>query len=349
MRHLFFVHSFATLHCALGAIKRLELKCGDCVFIPARDFQFPDLPKGAKTAVLTFRKKLNMGSWRNLLKAPKAIKLADLEIATAAQNSPFHAYIPHSYYQPIQLVISHQLCRGYSYIEEGVTSYFGIKEIDKAYPPNDFGRRARIFTKTFYRKRFPARYTFFHEGYHAAYGFSDDSFPRWERRVTLGAPEYLKYEGPLIQGAPPVLVFDALVERGLLSSSALAKGLRDYLSWMSSRNVVKLRYKLHPGQRMEDSIKVIKDVLNSPDTGLETIELPRDLSLEELFAREDCEVHVFNSAAGIYARIAGRTVYTINSFIAPYDEKYLESVKLLPVIYRPIIDPAESSHLRINH
>lgn len=342
MRHLFFVHSHATYHCALGVIKHLKLKGGDCVFIPARDFQFPPLPDGAQKVEFTYRGKLNMGSWRNLLKTPKNIRLADTEIALAAQGDSFHAYIPHSYYQPIHLVISHKLCKGFSYIEEGVTSYFGFREIDKAYPPNVFRKRSRAFTRLLYRHRFPAIYTFFHEGYSAAYGFSDDSFPRWKRRVTLGPPDYLKFDGPLLKNTPPVLVFDALVERGMISASALALGLMDYLHWLSRQGVPKLRYKLHPGQRMEDSIRVINEVLSAGYHGLEIIELPRELSLESLFSKEDCEVHVFNSAAGIYARIAGRAVFTVNSFVTPYDENYQRSIKLLPIFYKPIADSAKS-------
>lgn len=337
MYHLFSVHSFATLHCALGVIQKLGLDFRDCVFIAGRDFKFPSLPEGITISVLTYPSLLNLGSWSNLIKIAKTIHTADEEIRLLVSNKIFHVYLPHSYYQASHLLMTHQLCGGFSYIEEGVTSYYGISEINNAYPSNIFRRRGNVLTKYLYARRLPLHCSFFNQDYTAAYGFSEDSFPGWDRRVTLGPPSYLQANGELQEGVSPVLVFDAVVERGLTQLPALLSGLKDYLEWLSEKGIAELRFKLHPGQHSTPSGRAVKATLQQSTALVRCIELSRETELEFLFAKESCEVHVLNSAAGIYAKIAGREVFSINSFIEGYDPLYAKATSLLPSYYRKMI------------
>jgi hypothetical protein len=339
MRHLFFVHSFATYYCSLGIINHLELDGEDCVFVGGRDFQFPYVPEGSKVRDLAYRGILNLGSWRNLLKAISAIKLGDREIRDAAGNMPFHAYIPHSYYHPIHVVISHRLCDGYSYLEEGVTSYYEPGSIDALYPPNVFRKRSRAFTSLLYPGRFPKKYTFFHEGYCAAYGMTDASFPSWERRVVLTNSLFNKGEHLRAnQSSSPILVFDGVVELGMTSVEALVAGVSDFLVWLAKTGCGELRYKLHPSQLGTESENRLEDIFGEWGTKLKIHQLDRSASLEDLFAAEDCDVYVLNSAAAIYASAAGRWVGGINRFIGRHDSKYSSSVSKLPPAYLSLID-----------
>lgn len=340
MTHLFFVHSNATHRCALGVIQLKQLPGNDCVFVCARDFVCPGIPDEAVQSGSSFRDRVGgMGSVMEVLRSRDKTKAADSEITELAQNKPFHAYIPHSYYPPIQWALSHPLCQGFSYIEEGVTSYFAFGEIERAYPPRQPPLKAGVLCKLLYGKRLPKVYHFFQNGYSQAYGFSEKSFPGWPRRITLESPNYLAVSGNRVKSSAPILVFDAVVELGMVGVGALKQGVRDFLLKLFDTGVGHLRYKLHPGQG-EESLAALREVLDAMASRMKLQELGRAVSLEEIFGEEECDVYVLNSAAGIYAAQSGLRTFTINAFVLKYDPGYQDKLSQLPACYSHFVKPA---------
>jgi len=286
-----------------------------------------------------------MNSLMSVLKSFRLTKAADLEIEELAKNDSFHAYVPHSYFPPIQWTLSHPLCEGFSYIEEGVTSYFSVNEFDAAYPPRKPPRKAGIACKILYRDRLPDVYTFFQEGYSSVYGFFDSSFPAWPRRTTLGPSDYLSDPGNRATNSSPILIFDAMVELGMLTSIALERGLRDFLTELATTGIRHLRYKLHPGQ-YEESRAAVHSAFDSFGANLDLEELGASVSLEKVFSEEECKVYVFNSAAGLYAAQTGLKVFTINAFVSRYDPGYASKIDQLPAIYHQFVKPAPASQVQ---
>ncbi|MFC7338094.1 hypothetical protein ACFQY0_12950 [Haloferula chungangensis] len=338
MKHLFFVHSFASYHCALRVIDYEGLEGEDCVFVCARDFVCPNPPPNSVQTIARFRQTMGMLSLREVLRGIRSGKDADKEISKLAGANGFHAYIPHSYYAPIQWALSHPLCEGYSYIEEGLTSYYGLKEIAKAYPPRKPPYKAGVACRILFGKRTPKIFTFFQEGYTKVYGFFDTSFPSWKRRHTVGPPEHMARKRDRAKNQCPLLVFDTLVELGMCSADVLEKALSDFLEILVDSGVHELRYKLHPGQ-LEESRESVSRVFGAFSERVSFEELARSVSLEQIFHEEDCDVYVFNSAAGMYAAQAGQRVFTINELVSQYDPEYSEKVSRFPAIYHELVMP----------
>lgn len=343
MCHLFFVHSHATYHCALGVIRVNKLLGENCVFVTARDFVCPKIPEMASQKIATFRSAIGgMGSLMQVLRSRPVTQAADYEIQELARGELFHAYVPHSYYPPIQWALSHPLCNGYSYIEEGVTSYFSFEEFERAYPSRRPPRKAALAARLLYGSRLPSVYRFFQLDYRNVYGFTDVSFPSWDRKIVLGLNEITGPSRPKEKNVSPILVFDAMVESGMLKPEALEKGLIDFFKDLDRNGLKSIRYKYHPGQR-ESSKGAISRAIDKFSDAIEFENLPRETSLEDIFSSQECEVFVFNSASGIYASLVGTKVYSINSYVSRHDNSYKEQVALLPDSYSKIVmDPRMS-------
>lgn len=278
----------------------------------------------------------------HVLRSVGATRDADKEIHELARDKSFHAYIPHSYFPPIQWAISHPLCKGFSYIEEGVTSYFAFGEFDRAYPPRELPRKAALACRILYGKRLPRVFTFFQEGYDKVYGFFDSSFPSWERKVTIGPSGFIDSDQNRTKGDSPILVLDAMVELGMLTAKALEVGVVDFLDDLVNAGTHSLRFKLHPGQKEESKSALMRAMKKFSDK-IHFTEIARAVSLEEIFSKEDSEVFVFNSAAGLYASQAGLKVFSINEYVSRYDQAYAAEVGCLPEIYQRIVrDPSEA-------
>jgi hypothetical protein len=336
-KHLFLIHSFATYHCALGVIQHNSLDPLSCVMVTYRGFVCAELPAGVTVGALQTIGLPNLNSVRRIVAGRGQFIRQDGEIDHLTGKREFHCYVPHTYFDYAHLIVSHPRCRGFSFIEEGLTSYYRPDEIDGAYPRWRFTWRVRVLRLLLFAGRLPSEVGFFSAGYELAYGFCDESFPGWQRRVVLGT-DYL-FSARLLSGEsrPPLLVFDALVELGRTTVGALTQALASFLADCVRDRVSELHYKLHPSQREESSIAAIREVFNSLNGSIRLQPLAPSVCLEDLFAQFDLKVFVFNSASGLYAALAGREVVSLNPLLEHFDPAYVGSAGNLPSIYHTLV------------
>jgi len=336
MKHLFLVHSFATYRCALGVIAHESIEFSSCIFVTYRGFSCDELPEGIEVGELPSIGTPNLNSLRRLFEGKKNLSRRDAEVDALTLGETFHCYTPHTYFDFAHFIVSHPQCLGFSYIEEGLTSYYQLSEVDDAYEPWQFVRRVKFLRRLLFGKRLVPEIAFFREGYAKAYGFCDTSFPEWERKITIGIDQLF----PKLESAPcehpPLLVFDALVEWKRTSLSSFCRALKKFLDACVQDGITELQYKLHPGQDEQGSVLVIREMMQAYKN-IKVTELPASVCLEDLFESFRLKVFVFNSASGLYAALAGQCVYSLNPFVMCEDPTYGTTVDSLPSIYTSLV------------
>ncbi|BDS07634.1 hypothetical protein NT6N_26740 [Oceaniferula spumae] len=341
-RHLFLVHSFATYRCSLGVIEHQNLELESCIIVTDRGFTCSDLPKGISTGTISSLGSPNINSVKRVLKQRLGLSRRDREINELLGWHKFHCYIPHTYYDFAHLIVSHPKCTGFSYIEEGLTSYYKPGEIDKAYEPWSFESRVRLLRAIFYGSRLVNQVFFYSNNYKAVYGFCESSFPDWQNKVVLGVDKLFPRKSAQKLPHHPVLVFDALVELGRTSADSLCAALKQFLYDCKVNGVSELSFKLHPSQTKEQSISYVRSIL-LPCSFIKVQEMPQFVCLEDIFCDYALTVFIFNSASGVYAALSGNNVYSLNSYIEKEDREYSETLGRLPRVYNHLVKPYKSS------
>ncbi len=337
MKHVFLVHSFTTYHCALQVMEREGLAGNDCVFVLRRDFVPDPLPEGSRCGTLETMQHLAFDSFRQMRQSFSGLRQADRELSSLLGDDDFHAYVPHTYSLFEHLVITHSRCRGFSYIEEGLTSYYAPEEIGKAYAPRKTSARYHTARRWLFPKRLPAEIAFYRDGHVKAYGLTPQSFPSWPRREVLRLP--LENQSRRNEEHPPILVFDAFVELGMVEVEAVEAALKAFLAGIQGK-VPKLLYKFHPGQTERQTKGALRPVLRS-NTGVVCEELAGHACLEEIAARTRCDFYVFNSATGLYAALYGSRVFTLNDLVLKYSPGYARLVANLPAMFTEKVEAAK--------
>ena len=352
MNHLFQVHSSTTYHSALAVCRFKKLTWSDCFFVPIRGFVCSDLPEGASVVQLSARSGIVDLSLRTLRKNLYTLHKADKELEDLMKGERFEFYVPQTWHDTSHLTLSHKLCAGFSYLEEGWTSYYKFGGIERAYPTKERSLLAHTLRLLFFRNRLPSNLSFFHQGYRVAYGLTDMSFPHWEHRVVLGLPDSLKVLSDSGTETSPVLVFDALVELGKASIESVVYAVSKLLDRLVEANTSFLRYKFHGAQTDETSKSRLNELFESYETRIQIEELAAETVLEEMVSSENFIMYTFNSAAGLYASLAGRKVISINEFVLEADPAYEHEVKSLPDVFPSLIrnvsaetEATETSHL----
>lgn len=329
MKHLFLVHSFTTYHCALQVMEREGLRPEDCVFVLRRKFVPDNPPPGSRSGGLEMMQYPAFDSFRQMWQSLGRLRLADRELRDLVGGGDFHAYVPHTYSLFEHLVVTHTHCRGFSYIEEGLTSYYAPDEIGKAYAPRKASARYHTARRWLFPRRLPTEIGFYRGGYAKAYGLTPQSFPSWPRREVLRLP--FKGSGARDESHPPILVFDAFVELGMVEVDAVIAALKQFLPSLHGK-VRKLLYKFHPSQTEKKTKAVLRQVLQA-EAGVVSEEMTSGECLEEIAAGTKCDFYVFNSATGLYAALYGSRVFTLNNFVLKYSPGYARLVANLPSMF----------------
>jgi hypothetical protein len=253
------------------------------------------------------------------------------------EGEAFHCYVPHTYFDSYQLLATHSRCVGFSFIEEGLTSYYRPAEIERAYPTRTFSYRTSLLRRVFFGRRIGTRIPFFRGDFAMAYGFTDHSFPEWPRRASLGLEHLLGK--PLAErvSSPPVLVFDAVVELGLTSLEALLEALRAFCRFLVENGTSGFLFKFHPNQAAGGSVRAIEKVFREHNTRLDIVQMNDNLSLEDYFSRYSAEIYIFNSASGLYAALGGQRVISLNPLLQRIDSSYARATAALPEIFHTLI------------
>lgn len=129
--HLFYVHSNICFKICLEIINKYAIDNNDIIFISGRGFYREYLKETRWIEDGSFKD--CKPNW-SFLSSFLLCRSFDLTIKNSTSKRKFHAYIPQSTIPFVELLITHKLCSGYSYIEEGYGSYRSAEDIEKLYP-----------------------------------------------------------------------------------------------------------------------------------------------------------------------------------------------------------------------
>lgn len=325
-KHVFFVHSAITYLVACEVIALKQLPEEQLLFLTHRGFKVPQ-PK--------FKSHVFPYSWSpepfpfkiNFLKSWERVRQFDRFIDKLTHHSSYIIYLPHSSFRVLKLLISHPRCKGYAYLEEGLSSYNRIEQVNK--PP--YYGSVHPLDRLLNRNRIPDRF-FFNQHYEAVYGLHEEVFPDFEKRVVLQSREgrrmgfpadYEKRHALQQYDGAHILVLDAISVYGAVKREVHLYAFLKMLKTLEAAGIRQAYIKYHPAQiDMEESALFRKTAsLFSQTLGLTEIE--QEVSLEVV--AQTCTAVTFYvnlSSVGLYAAKAGQSVYSWAPYLMELDDEY---------------------------
>lgn len=321
MQHVFLVHSAITELVARRVIEHLGLERDEALLWRYRE---PAPPPAGDVRGVFYGPPLLTGGLRRIR---RRVRRMDDEMRERFGDS-FHLYVPQVQLPWIQVATGHPACKGYSYIEEGMASYYTADQLERKVPrqPPTFLDHLR------YRGRLIGG-GFFEPGHAAAYGMEAETFPSLDRRIVVGNV----FEGAPPEGVPQgldwVLAVDHLDRAEGISAEAVLHGLQEALAWLRAQGAGHVHVKLHPTQQAGEPAAKVQWVLDRAE--LDVRHLPTDLSLERLAASTpESRFVVGLSSVGLYAAMMGRRVVTNLKRVAEVSPAAWELYENFPESYR---------------
>lgn len=337
MKHVFFVHSHVTWLVSQGVIRHHEIATKDVLFVCSRGYE----PPFNEFERIQFPDRNWLQPWRPDKWADDKHDLGRF-VDQVSQQSDFCWYLPHTGFPFFTPLISHPRCQGFNLIEEGIGSYFTPRALTKslqratACMPGWKGWVYRFWYLLHPPKMADSRYLF-------AYGCTEEAFPGYARKIKVD-----------LVGTPPsarehigvVLVFDNLVEAGLVDEMSFGSCVDEALQILATQGEKTVHYKLHPGQYIDQRyLPGLHKRLNSNPYNIKLIELPADYCLELLATTGQPEFYVFTSSVGYYAAISGCRVFSIASLLAERNPRYRILLKTIPeIMSRRIVFISNNQH-----
>ncbi|MDX5423040.1 MAG: hypothetical protein LPK14_12355 [Hymenobacteraceae bacterium] len=215
-------------------------------------------------------------------------------------------------------------------------SYYIAEKVNTEICP---GGSATYFYKLLQYLNFKGRLSqqpfFFAEGYQAAYGVSDDSFPGFRNRTVLGNP--FQNDDPAHSIDGHILVLDALLEYGAVTKDAYEAAISKMFSFFEECEVKRIWVKFHPEQYAHNAFLLnIRTIIAKNRGRVEVNELPPHSLLERVAGNKDCtaKFYVFLSSVGLYAALCGRAVYSFANFVGDMDRGYQSRIDSLPAVFK---------------
>ena len=338
MKHLFYIHSHITYHVSLEVIKHEKIAARDCIFIYGRKFWPLAAPVDIEQVNLPFthHPTNSFALARKFWRGWRKLAAFDQFVQSLAGEGCFKLYTNQTGIDFIRLFISHRRCAGFSFLEEGMASFYSLWQMNTEVGP---AGSSTIFFKTLLLLNFRGRLSpgkwFYDSSYDHAYGVSEASFPDFQRKVLLPFPFYNDSPMPAYNR---ILVLDATAEYGVTSVKAMLAALEEALQYLAKRGSGKLWVKYHPDQANFDGVKRQYEQVFARYAGRLTIEeMPQYICLELVAGNAyntQTAFYVFLSSVGIYAAQCGREVHSFASYIARLDEQYAQRVQRLPAVFR---------------
>lgn len=326
MKHIFFIHSPITHVVALEVIRIKKLQDLDIIYFTHRGFQIrqPGINIVAfpyQWAPEPFRFQLNfIQSWNR-------IQRFDAFLNQLTSNTDFHVYLPHSGFRVLKLLISHQYCKGYSYIEEGLDSYNPIAHAN--IPPHN--GKTHLLDRLFTRNRISDR-LIFNYAYESVYGIYPESFPGFRNRIVLkdcgfdevritnkigDKDDLLKFH------CSHIIALDAISLYGAVKREVHLQAFAKMLHTLKEKKVERVFVKFHPAQVSADEYHLFLKVIQEYSAGLEIEVLDQAVYLEVIcYACRDVTFYVNQSSVGLYAHKTGHQVYSWASYMMVLDQTY---------------------------
>lgn len=268
------------------------------------------------------------------------LRAFDVFLANISNKEKFHLYTNQAGLDFIRLFISHKNCSGFSYLEEGLYSYFTAEKVNNELCPSG---SSSVYYKILKHLNFCGRLAgtpkFFTKGYAAVYGLNNESFPEFENRIVLNTDFNLP--GKYQKVAGHILAFDAHYEYGHISKAAFEQGIEKVFSYFRQQGINRIWVKYHPEQYANAScLANIRSILAKYKDNLTVDELPQNCCLEYMAADKSSNVnfYVFLSSVGLYAGLAGKKVFSFARFIGDQDQLYQKRIEKLPEVYSRYVE-----------
>ncbi|ACB51714.1 unknown [Crocosphaera subtropica ATCC 51142] len=351
MKHIFFIQSQITKLIALGVIEYLKIPNEEVVILAYRgidfyegytffDFPFCHNPKESFPISSKF--------WEGREK----LKELDQYIINISDNCSFILYIPHIFYNMINLMGSHHLCEGLCLLEEGKTSFSYREQANSL-----FKKKSRyinylkndIYLKLNYGNRLKQKHikSFFPDSYLTAYKFSDAAFPDLEKVIKI--PINLKNNNNKIATETDILnthilVLEPLVEAKVINIEDYLIGLGRVLMLLKHQHINNLYYKFHPDQQDNKSINAIIELFQSFEIyeNMKFKELEKNVVLEEIACQKKASFYSIVSSLLYYAWYLGSQAYSFANLI-PKNAKIDRYLKKQPQVFLETLEYVDTS------
>lgn len=323
MKHIFTVHSPITFFCAYEVVQHQKIKENDCIFICSNYKPPIDFGRQIKSYADTHQSVLSK------LKNLNLIKSYDKYIQKIAGNNNFIAYVDliHNYQR---ILITHNLCRGFHFIEEGMASYIEPNNLDISarlngtlkFRNNTFktylnsilrvvrGYNLKLLTLPY----FPLSYRYYNDV--IFYSFSKHSFPGvLESKKIILQPTIDVFNKNYVKNKHVAFFVEESYFRNLNISQNETISVHDK-TILRYKNILvnKTCYiKLGPFQNKNDSLW--KTALDANDINYEF--LAKDFVLDSYLAlAKNCQVYGTVSSLLFYASIFGHQSFSNYSLLS---------------------------------
>ncbi len=266
----------------------------------------------------------------------------DKYVRGLTQDLNFHIYTNQTGLDFIRLFISHRNCRGFSFIEEGLYSYYPFDFINTVLCP-PVGKPSLFYKLLIllnYAGRLEQQKYFLASGYAAVFGISPEAFPGFRNRNIVPFP-FKKVTNDSTAPADAVLVLDSFLDYGVITWEQFGKALEEIFQYLQEEGYKKLLIRFHPKQ-YKDSVQLSrsKNLIDEIKKSITVVEVRQNQSLEELAADPDVKnlnFYVFLSSAALYAALCGRKTYSFALFLAEDDAAYKQRVDEVPRIFKDLV------------
>lgn len=229
----------------------------------------------------------------NLAKNWKEVFRGD-SILEEMTNGAFYLFLPYANRADIRLLMTNQDCQGFSFMEEGLTSYCSKDTIASKFKSYTVGLKERLSFLNRVR-----RLDFYEKGYDKVYSIHGDAFPNYDRKEVLDVNLISGNEEYVIPDESCILVCDSL-NRDVERSSVYLASLVEVLNILDAqyRSVL---YKLHPNSYRCWQETVIENLIARHTSSSE--EIDRSVSIENMAAATSADVIVNLSSTGFYCAL----------------------------------------------
>jgi hypothetical protein len=332
MKHIFFVHSHITFQIAISIVQKECFRQNDCIFIGGRGFD----PKNSRYPVTPFLFADDcFYIYKNFFKGWSFIKKFDAFIEHLC-GGEFIFYCPHTYFAFSPLINTHHLNKGYCLLEEGLTSYTSIKDMNQIAPEVRLNEKQKLLSKLIYRNRYSSR-VFFRSDCLMAYCTNPEAFPDQPRKevVSIELGLDIQYEA-LAKEIDTLLILDSSVETKTVSADNFIIGFHHMITHFSSEKFAgrEIHLKLHPYQYVDRwfadrFINYLRDKL--PHSNI--VELPSEVSIEYIAIAGHADIYLGISSLAIYASRQGLRVHSFAKYIGECEASYCRKLKQQPQIF----------------
>ena len=318
MKHIFIIHSNTVLLSALGAIENEKIEHEDVLFLYGRNFTSNIVPadifvKDVSSEYKMFDEKGIVGRRKQL---KEYYKITDALIESLVTDF-YEVYIPHSGPHFFQAFMTHPLCKGVSWLQEGAYSFFD-KPLSKPY-------RVLLFNILFSSKRCWYQLNWSISWFskwrfkpHKSYALDHVFFKPLDKfGVENVAIQWPKYEGSQYQleDNASVFLFESAVELGFIDLGTYINGCRLLIE---ESGVKECYVKFHPNQKKENIEKIL-----SLFKGIKTKECPHGVPFELIMGSSKyLNLFGFTTSLLKFGEMLGHHVIRKDKYLVEHSESF---------------------------